>query len=55
MHQFEDAANAAATVLAVQPGHEVMKNNLNYYIKVGNVDPNDIVDLELKARSYLYC
>ena len=49
MNRFEDAANAALTVLSVQPEHQIMKDNLNYYIKVGSVDPDNVSNLEMKV------
>ncbi|XP_076061271.1 prolyl 3-hydroxylase 1-like [Oratosquilla oratoria] len=44
--ELQKAANAATTVLAAQPDHEVMKTNLEFYLADKGVVEGDIVDLE---------
>nr|XP_045620540.1 prolyl 3-hydroxylase 1-like isoform X2 [Procambarus clarkii] len=46
--EFKKAADAAATVLAVQPDHEVMKTNLKYYLAEGPLNAEDVLNLELQ-------
>ncbi|CAL4059374.1 unnamed protein product, partial [Meganyctiphanes norvegica] len=54
LNRIEDAANAAATVLAVQPQHEVMQMNLKHYLNEGGVDFDDVYNLELQEYGKLY-
>ncbi|XP_068220320.1 prolyl 3-hydroxylase 1-like isoform X2 [Palaemon carinicauda] len=51
----KEAADAAATVLAKQPEHEVMKNNLKYYLAEGNIKPETVINRELKdyGKNYI--
>ena len=46
----KDAADAAATVLAVQADNEVMTKNLNYYIEEEGIEAEDVVNLEMKVK-----
>ncbi|XP_066983028.1 prolyl 3-hydroxylase 1-like [Macrobrachium rosenbergii] len=46
--KLKEATDAAATVLAKQPEHEVMKNNLKYYLTEGDIKPETVVNRELK-------
>ena len=48
--RVNDAANAAATVVAVQPTNEVMTENLRYYLEEGGINAEDVVNLEMKVR-----
>ncbi|KAK8744336.1 hypothetical protein OTU49_000752, partial [Cherax quadricarinatus] len=54
MDMFKKAADAAATVLAVQPEHEVMKSNLKYYLAEGPVNAEEVVNLELQEYGKEY-
>lgn len=51
---LKEAADASATVLAEQPEHEVMKNNLKYYLAEGEIKPESVVNRELKEYGKLY-
>ncbi|KAF2357680.1 hypothetical protein FHG87_011564 [Trinorchestia longiramus] len=53
--RVQDAANAAVTVLAVQPTHTVMTNNLRQYIEDYDADKDLLENLELQeyAREYV--
>lgn len=51
MGMLKEAADAAATVLAVQPEHEVMMDNLKYYLAEGHVKAENVLNLELKVST----
>lgn len=53
--RFQEAASAAVTVLARQPEHTVMSNNLRQYIDDYSADPDQLDNLELQeyAREYV--
>ncbi|KAG0728003.1 Prolyl 3-hydroxylase 1 [Chionoecetes opilio] len=52
--RVKDAANAAATVLAVQPNNTVMSNNLKFYMEQAGIKAADVVNLELKPYGQEY-
>lgn len=52
--RMNDAANAAATVLAVQPDNEVMSENMRYYLEEGGIDAENVVNLEMKPYAQEY-
>ena len=48
------AASCAYTFLTLNPEHEVMKENLRFYINELKVDPNYIINLEVKPYVDFY-
>lgn len=52
---MKEAADASATVLAVEPDHKVMVDNLKYYLEEGNIKPETVVNMELKVRGRRKC
>ncbi|KAG7176311.1 Cartilage-associated protein-like [Homarus americanus] len=54
MDKLKEAADAAATVLAVEPNHEVMKTNLKYYLAEGNFAASEVNNLELQEYGKEY-
>ncbi|XP_042888710.1 prolyl 3-hydroxylase 1-like isoform X2 [Penaeus japonicus] len=54
LDMIKEAADAAATVLVAQPEHEVMQNNLKYYIAEGGISPESVVNRELKEYGNEY-
>ncbi|XP_071546845.1 prolyl 3-hydroxylase 1-like isoform X2 [Panulirus ornatus] len=54
MGMLKEAADAAATVLSVQPEHEVMMDNLKYYLREGVIGAEDVLNLELKEYGKEY-
>lgn len=48
------AASSAYTFLTVNPTHEVMKENLRFYINDLKVDPNYIINMEAKPYVDFY-
>lgn len=50
MGRFQDAADAAVTVLAAQPEHEIMVANLKQYIDNYSADTEILRNLELQVR-----
>ncbi|KAK7067091.1 procollagen-proline 3-dioxygenase activity protein [Halocaridina rubra] len=54
LDKIKEAADAAATVLAQKPEHEVMKNNLKFYLTKDDIPPESVVNRELKKYGRLY-
>ena len=52
MGKLKEAADAAATVLAEQPEHEIMRNNLKYYLTEGEIQPETVKNRELKVSGF---
>lgn len=52
--KVKEAADASATVLAVEPDHKVMIDNLKYYLEEGNIKPDTVVNMELKPYGEEY-
>ena len=50
--RYQDAASAAVTVLAAQPDHKVMSDNLKQYIDNFGADPEALENMELKVRNF---
>ena len=50
----EKAASCAYTFLIHNPGHEVMKTNLQYYMAMPNLDINKVKYLEPKNYQVKY-
>ncbi|KAK3863987.1 hypothetical protein Pcinc_030286 [Petrolisthes cinctipes] len=52
--KVKEAADAATTVLAAQPDNEVMLSNLQFYTTELKIQPEDVVNLELKEYGKEY-
>lgn len=54
MNDLLKAASCAYTFLTINPDHEVMRENLHYYVDELKVDQNYIVNIEAKAYVDFY-
>lgn len=51
--KVKEAADAATTVLASQPDNGVMLSNLQFYINELKIQPEDVLNLELKVGAFI--